>query len=177
MSGEPGETTIVVMRGTQDSRGSDRMLSAAGAARTPCGDADPELWFAERPAELNLAKALCAHCPVKRACLAGALDRREPWGVWGGEIVQQGVILAYKRGRGRPSKADRRLGLVTKAADPSTGVHRNLGSGAAEAAGVGAVESGTGVGAGSSVGESRTGMGVGGGGGRARTGGGAGAAA
>lgn len=143
MSGGPGETTIVGMRGTQDSRGTDRMLSASGASRTPCGAADPELWFAERPAELNLAKALCAHCPIKRACLAGALDRREPWGVWGGEIVQQGVVLAYKRGRGRPSNADRRLGLVTKVADAggSIGVDRAFGSGPAE-------ESRTGVGAG-----------------------------
>jgi WhiB family transcriptional regulator, redox-sensing transcriptional regulator len=84
--------------------------------RTPCASADPELWFAERPAELNLAKALCAHCPIKAACLASALDRREPWGVWGGEIIQDGVVLAYKRGRGRPSNADRRLGLVTRVA-------------------------------------------------------------
>lgn len=85
--------------------------------RTPCANADPDMWFAERPAELSLAKALCAHCPIKAACLAGALARSEPWGVWGGEIVQQGVVLAYKRGRGRPSNADRKLGLVTRIAD------------------------------------------------------------
>ena len=84
--------------------------------RKPCANADPELWFAERPADLNLAKALCAHCPIKAACLAGALDRREPWGVWGGEIVQEGVVLSYKRGRGRPSNADRELGLLTQVA-------------------------------------------------------------
>jgi hypothetical protein len=95
----------------------DRIPHAPTAVRTPCADADPDLWFAERPAELNLAKALCAHCPIKAACLAGALRRGEPWGVWGGEIVQQGVVLAYKRGRGRPSNADRRLGLVTRVAD------------------------------------------------------------
>ncbi len=76
----------------------------------PCSTADPDLWFAERPVELGLAKAICAGCPIRAACLAGALDRREPWGVWGGEIVEHGVVLAYKRGRGRPSKADRRLG-------------------------------------------------------------------
>jgi WhiB family redox-sensing transcriptional regulator len=111
-------TTIVVMRGIQDARGTDRFVTASESVRTPCANADPELWFAERPAELNLAKALCAHCPIKRDCLAGALDRREPWGVWGGEIVQRGVVLAYKRGRGRPSNADRRLGLLTKVAHP-----------------------------------------------------------
>ncbi|WP_084216919.1 WhiB family transcriptional regulator [Pseudonocardia spinosispora] len=86
------------------------------STRTPCSKSDPELWFAERPAELNLAKALCAQCPIKAACLAEALERAEPWGVWGGEIVQEGVVLAYKRGRGRPSNSDRRLGLFTRVA-------------------------------------------------------------
>ena len=85
---------------------------------TPCAKSDPDLWFAERPAQLNLAKVLCGQCPIKAACLAGALDREEPWGVWGGEIVQQGVVLAYKRGRGRPSNVDQQLGLVTRVAEP-----------------------------------------------------------
>jgi hypothetical protein len=114
--------TIIVMRGTTGHTATAAPAASRIAAvrvttgRTPCANADPELWFAERPAELNLAKALCAHCPIKAACLAGALDRREPWGVWGGEIIQDGVVLAYKRGRGRPSNADRRLGLVTRVA-------------------------------------------------------------
>jgi WhiB family redox-sensing transcriptional regulator len=83
---------------------------------TPCATADPDLWFAERPAELNLAKSFCGPCPLRAACLAGALARREPWGVWGGEIVVDGVVLAYKRGRGRPSNADRRRGLYSRVA-------------------------------------------------------------
>ncbi len=35
-------------------------------------------------------------------CLAGALERREPWGVWGGELFVSGVVVARKRPRGRP---------------------------------------------------------------------------
>jgi WhiB family redox-sensing transcriptional regulator len=96
------------------------------STRTPCGNSDPELWFAERPAELKLAKALCAQCPIKAACLAGALDRQEPWGVWGGEIVREGVVLSYKRGRGRPSNADRERGLVTRVATGDRPVERPL---------------------------------------------------
>ena len=88
-----------------------------GSGLPPCATADPTLWFAEHPADLSRAKAICAGCPLRVSCLAGALDRREPWGVWGGEIVEHGVVLAYKRGRGRPSNADRRLGLVTRAAE------------------------------------------------------------
>ena len=71
----------------------------------PCRRDDPDLWFAESPAELEQAKALCATCPVRERCLRAALDRAEPWGVWGGEILQQGVVIARKRPRGRPRKA------------------------------------------------------------------------
>jgi WhiB family redox-sensing transcriptional regulator len=65
---------------------------------------DPELFFAEAPADVELAKALCGDCPIRRACLAGALERREPWGVWGGELFVRGVIVPRKRPRGRPRK-------------------------------------------------------------------------
>lgn len=70
----------------------------------PCHAGDPDLWFAESPAELEYAKALCAQCPIRRQCLAAALRRAEPWGVWGGEIVERGVVVARKRPRGRPRK-------------------------------------------------------------------------
>lgn len=79
--------------------------SSAGAAATPCQSADDsDLWFAERTADVEMAKALCQECPVRAACLAGALERREPWGVWGGEVFVDGVVVARKRGRGRPRK-------------------------------------------------------------------------
>jgi WhiB family redox-sensing transcriptional regulator len=73
----------------------------------PCRVYDPDLWFADSPAELEQAKAYCAICPARLACLAGALERREPWGVWGGEIFERGAIVARKRPRGRPRKNDR----------------------------------------------------------------------
>ena len=70
----------------------------------PCRVEDPDLWFAESPDQLELAKSFCADCPVRDACLAGALDRAEPWGVWGGEIFERGAVIARKRPRGRPRK-------------------------------------------------------------------------
>ena len=70
----------------------------------PCRVEDPELWFAESPARLEQAKEFCQDCPVRAACLAGALDRGEPWGVWGGEIFERGAVIARKRPRGRPRK-------------------------------------------------------------------------
>ncbi|MGH3977746.1 MAG: WhiB family transcriptional regulator [Pseudonocardiaceae bacterium] len=79
---------------------------AGAATPLPCRIHDPDLWFAEAPADLERAKALCVGCPVMDACLAGALSRGEPWGVWGGEIFERGAVIARKRPRGRPSKAD-----------------------------------------------------------------------
>lgn len=70
----------------------------------PCRRENPELFFAESPADVETAKALCLGCPVRAECLAGALDRREPWGVWGGELFLQGVVIPRKRPRGRPRK-------------------------------------------------------------------------
>ena len=75
-------------------------------AELPCRAADPELFFAESPADVETAKALCQPCPLREACLAGALERREPWGVWGGQLVLRGIVVPRKRPRGRPRKAD-----------------------------------------------------------------------
>lgn len=70
----------------------------------PCRDYDAELWFAERPEDVEFAKTLCGLCPARLQCLAGALERQEPWGVWGGQLLVQGAVVARKRPRGRPRK-------------------------------------------------------------------------
>jgi WhiB family redox-sensing transcriptional regulator len=71
----------------------------------PCTE-DPELFFAESPADVEQAKAMCRDCRARIACLTGALERREPWGVWGGELLMRGAIVPRKRPRGRPRKTD-----------------------------------------------------------------------
>ncbi|MGH3628399.1 MAG: WhiB family transcriptional regulator [Sciscionella sp.] len=71
----------------------------------PCQRGNPDLWFAETPAELERAKQLCGDCPLRAACLSSAIARGEPWGVWGGEIFERGSIIARKRPRGRPRKS------------------------------------------------------------------------
>lgn len=78
---------------------------ARGSLELPCRD-DPELFFAESPEDVEFAKSLCADCPVRLTCLAGALERREPWGVWGGELFLRGEVVPRKRPRGRPRKTE-----------------------------------------------------------------------
>ena len=71
----------------------------------PCTQ-DPELFFAESPQDVEQAKAMCRDCRARSACLTGALERREPWGVWGGELLLRGEIVPRKRPRGRPRKTE-----------------------------------------------------------------------
>ena len=87
----------------------------------PCRRETPQLWFSDLPADLELAKAYCQPCPVRRVCLAGAAERREPYGVWGGEIFARGAIITEKRPRGRPrTKLRPVIGPLSR--------HRNLGT-------------------------------------------------
>ena len=90
---------------------SSMLVDAQRAASTlgvgiACREHDAELWFAERPEDVESAKALCVPCPARVGCLAGALERGEPWGVWGGQLLVQGAIVARKRPRGRPRKSE-----------------------------------------------------------------------
>jgi WhiB family transcriptional regulator, redox-sensing transcriptional regulator len=71
----------------------------------PCRRENPQLWFSNLPADLELAKAYCQPCPMRRVCLSGAVERLEPHGVWGGEIFSHGAIITQKRPRGRPPSA------------------------------------------------------------------------
>jgi WhiB family transcriptional regulator, redox-sensing transcriptional regulator len=79
-------------------------LAGVPSARTlPCTE-DPDLFFAESPGDVEIAKDMCRDCPARLACLTGALERREPWGVWGGQLFLRGEIVPRKRPRGRPRK-------------------------------------------------------------------------
>ena len=65
------------------------------------------MFFSEELQDIARAKHICATCPAMIPCLEGALERREPWGVWGGQLFLNGKILATKRRRGRPPKVAR----------------------------------------------------------------------
>jgi WhiB family redox-sensing transcriptional regulator len=83
------------------------------AARAPvarCSDGNGTmagLFFSDHVVDIARAKAMCALCPLAIDCLNGALEREEPWGVWGGELISGGRIVANKRPCGRPPKNPR----------------------------------------------------------------------
>jgi len=88
-------------------------LDESLAARAPvarCADGNGTLtglFFSDNVVDIARAKAMCALCPLQYECLEGALEREEPWGVWGGELLSGGRIVANKRPCGRPPKHPR----------------------------------------------------------------------
>lgn len=65
------------------------------------------LFFSDNMIDIARAKAMCGLCALQAECLAGALEREEPWGVWGGELLSGGRIVKNKRPCGRPPKNPR----------------------------------------------------------------------
>ncbi len=79
-------------------------------AKARCRDGSgalTHLFFSEELQDIARAKNLCAECPAMLTCLEGAIARREPWGVWGGELLLNGRIVTSKRACGRPPKHPR----------------------------------------------------------------------
>jgi len=75
-------------------------------ARGACRQADPELFFpaaaAKRPAarQVEVAKAVCAPCPVRANCLAYAVEAR-PEGIWGGTTPDERRAARRRPPRGQ----------------------------------------------------------------------------
>jgi WhiB family transcriptional regulator, redox-sensing transcriptional regulator len=63
-----------------------------------CRGDDPEIFFpigktGPALAQVQRAKAVCAHCPVRPRCLAFALDTHQEYGIWGGYDEDERRIL------------------------------------------------------------------------------------
>ncbi len=90
---------------------SESITLPAPVALTParCSDGHgtlSALFFSDDFFDIVRAKAICQKCTDRDQCLNGALEREEPWGVWGGELLEGGRIVLGLRPRGRPSTRD-----------------------------------------------------------------------
>lgn len=117
----PGDPECEVDRDSEGDRDSEVDTETDGdserneslAARAPvarCADGNGTLtglFFSDHVVDIARAKAMCALCPLSGGCLQDALEREEPWGVWGGELISGGRIVANKRPCGRPPKTPR----------------------------------------------------------------------
>ena len=97
LTGRPAVLTIADLRTAPDH-------GLSGAA---CGGADPDLFFPE-PGDTfseRRAKTICAACPVRAACLAGAIDRAEPVGIFGGLTETERGMPRWRDIRETPRRA------------------------------------------------------------------------
>lgn len=81
--------------------------STIASTQARCADGNgtlSALFFSDDQIDIARAKAICSRCTQRAACLEAALEREEPWGVWGGELLDTGRIVVHKRPRGRPPK-------------------------------------------------------------------------
>ena len=54
------------------------------------------LFFSDHVLDIARAKAICAKCALREQCLSDAIEREEPWGVWGGELLSGGRIVCQQ---------------------------------------------------------------------------------
>jgi hypothetical protein len=88
----------------------EQLDAAPVRLRARCADGNgtlTPLFFSDHLLDIARAKAICGKCALRTDCLEGALEREEPWGVWGGELLSTGRIVASKRPCGRPPKRPR----------------------------------------------------------------------
>jgi WhiB family redox-sensing transcriptional regulator len=60
------------------------LLDQNWRALASCAQIDPDLFFAVGAREHKQAKKICRACPVRRECLAYAMDEPVDHGIWGG---------------------------------------------------------------------------------------------
>jgi WhiB family redox-sensing transcriptional regulator len=65
------------------------MTVASWRKRAACRGVDPEVFYPVTDEEAGVAKAICASCPVREACLEHALSAREREGIWGGATERE----------------------------------------------------------------------------------------
>jgi WhiB family transcriptional regulator, redox-sensing transcriptional regulator len=99
---------VVDLAGRQRRHTATPRIPAGGwwaAAR--CNDGSgrlARLFFSQDLRDIARAQRICATCTALVPCLEGAIERREPRGVWGGQLFVDGRIVATKRRPGRPRK-------------------------------------------------------------------------
>lgn len=70
-----------------------------------CRGIDSDLFFPGRGESNHEAKAVCAVCPVREACLDAAIANREPLGIWGGLTETERDKLRWERAVARSKAA------------------------------------------------------------------------
>ena len=87
-----------MLRGRQCMR-MENVLDTEWMAEGNCADKPPSLFFPSDGVGVEVAKRVCADCPVKARCLEYALDNRIDHGVWGGTSERERRRILKARGQ------------------------------------------------------------------------------
>jgi Transcription factor WhiB. len=101
--------------------------------KAACRGHDPDLWFGwegesinAREAREQVAKRICATCPVRTQCLTHALTYPEAYGIWGGLNEHELVAERCRRGLKPAPRSDYHR-LITCAGCNNTKPHNGRG--------------------------------------------------
>jgi WhiB family redox-sensing transcriptional regulator len=72
-------------------------MNLAWRQRAACRGVDPDIFYPVSDEEAEAAKAICAQCLVREACLEYALANRERDGVWGGATERERRRIVRQR--------------------------------------------------------------------------------
>lgn len=97
------------MMGTHFQREPDPMV---WAERGNCLGVDADLFFPERGAPTQQAKAVCQGCVVKDECLDYALTNGEKFGIWGGKSERERRRMRKGKRLAEPTKVVYRDGFT-----------------------------------------------------------------
>jgi WhiB family transcriptional regulator, redox-sensing transcriptional regulator len=95
-------------------------MDPAGMQTGQCRELPPETFFPSDGVGVEIARRICADCPVKEPCLEYALHNRIEHGVWGGASERERRRIARRRRGGAPSAPAASPDPVT-APTPNTG--------------------------------------------------------
>lgn len=73
-------------------------MEAEWMDRGLCRSYPPDTFFPSDGVGVEVAKRICAECPVRAACLEYALENRIDHGVWGGTSERQRRRILKERG-------------------------------------------------------------------------------
>jgi WhiB family transcriptional regulator, redox-sensing transcriptional regulator len=90
-------------------------------ARGKCRELPPDTFFPSDGAGVEVARKICADCPVKSPCLEYAMENHIDHGVWGGTSERERRRIARRRRLAAAEAAAEAPGQVTPAAGPAMG--------------------------------------------------------